>query len=163
MKKRYLYAITSQIILALLVTFVALAAGQKAATRDADQGSVVEPSGQALRDYQRLDLIGARAQERYPRSSYKVVVISASWCGPCQRFKREQLPALLKSGCEVEVLDYDKDKLPERVRSVPTILIYLQGRGTDGHTPNYRKIKTLTGYRTTDSILSLIDKHRGIK
>jgi len=60
----------------------------------------------------------------------KVVVFSASWCGPCQR-DRLVLVQLEGWGVDVQVVDIDRN--PELaaeygVKSVPTYFVYICGR-----------------------------------
>ena len=86
------------------------------------------------------------------RDVYQIVVVSAKGCGPCQRFKREQLPTLMKSGCTVQVLDFDTDAIPHGVKAVPTIIVMYKGG----------ERKRFTGYQTAATILKVVDKHRGV-
>lgn len=41
-------------------------------------------------------------------AGYYVVVYSAKWCGPCQRWKRDELASLKASGVAVTVVDVDE-------------------------------------------------------
>lgn len=86
------------------------------------------------------------------RDVYQIVIVTADWCGPCQRFKQEQLYALLTSGCSVQVLDFDTDKIPKGIKVVPTIIVMYKGG----------ERKRFTGYQTSDKILMVVDKHRGV-
>jgi thiol-disulfide isomerase/thioredoxin len=62
----------------------------------------------------------------------KVLVFSASWCGPCQRDKAV-LVQVKAMGVEVQVIDIDaRPDLARKfgVTSVPTYFIYVCGRST---------------------------------
>jgi thiol-disulfide isomerase/thioredoxin len=72
-----------------------------------------------------LDNTGTKTNEE--RSKYTIEVWTASWCGPCRRYKLVELPALLKTGCKVTVRDYDKDNPPKDVKKVPTVRVYFKG------------------------------------
>jgi len=125
----------------------------------------VEPLESTLRDCQRLDGhyqdgIGPYSPENVPEppidpaavdSEYRIVVWTASWCGPCKRYKAKEVPALLKAGFKVEVLDYDTDKPPKSVKSVPTIMLYYKGNLLQ--TKTYWKAKDIREY--VDNHLSL--------
>lgn len=41
--------------------------------------------------------------------SYYLVMYSATWCGPCQNWKRNELPKLKAAGVPVTIVDCDKD------------------------------------------------------
>ena len=164
--KRLLNVITaSYIAFALLVAHSALAPSQEAPARDADSGSVVVEAGPALCDYQRLvddypepyepkpvEPDPADIKPKTNKSCYTVVVWTADWCGPCQRWKRIELPALLKAGYKVTVKDYDTDDPPKSVKSVPTIMLYLKG--------NIIQSKT---YWRANAIDKYVDNHLSLK
>lgn len=65
-----------------------------------------------------------------------VVLVSASWCPPCRRMKRESLPQANRDGlvsrCLVTVVDVDKRPKLARLllkgRSVPQMLVYWKFR-----------------------------------
>ena len=40
---------------------------------------------------------------------YYVVMYSATWCGPCQGWKRNELPKMKAAGVSVTVVDCDKE------------------------------------------------------
>ena len=77
----------------------------------------------------------------------KIVVYSASWCGPCRKLK-PILASLKKEGHEVEYLDVDRDaaKLKYHHKAVPTIY-FLKGETV---------IKQETGYRSKDQIKRML-------
>jgi len=134
---------------ALLIATQSLATLETSPTRNVSQRVLVEPTGPALFDSERLDNSGAKAESH--RKHYRIEVWTASWCGPCRIYKAKELPALLKAGFSVKVLDYDKDNPPKDVKKVPTIRLYY--KGTFIHQKTYWKAKDLTKY--VDNHLSL--------
>lgn len=55
-------------------------------------------------------------------SSNYLVAFTASWCGPCQRWKRDELPNLTAAGIDVTIVDVDKE--PQwRISSLPTFWV----------------------------------------
>lgn len=79
----------------------------------------------------------------------ELVVVSASWCGPCQRLKAESLPTVRKSFDVVEV-DGDKDK-SYRVSVYPTLIVRRDGK----------EIDRFTGFRDAESIVAKLNGHVG--
>jgi thiol-disulfide isomerase/thioredoxin len=53
--------------------------------------------------------------------SYYVVMFTADWCGPCQKWKREELPKLTAAGIKVEMIDIDRNKATARQFGVNTV------------------------------------------
>ena len=53
----------------------------------------------------------------------RVVMHSASWCGPCQRWKRDYLPQWESQGWQVDVMEDDAT-----TRTVPWFEIYYRGK-----------------------------------
>ena len=53
--------------------------------------------------------------------SYYVVMFTADWCGPCQKWKREELPRLTAAGVRVEMIDIDRNKATAKQFGVTTI------------------------------------------
>ena len=53
--------------------------------------------------------------------SYYVVMFTADWCGPCQKWKREELPKLTAAGVRVEMIDIDRNKATARQFGVTTV------------------------------------------
>ncbi|KAA5543575.1 thioredoxin family protein [Roseiconus nitratireducens] len=74
----------------------------------------------------------------------RIVVYSATWCGPCQRLK-PVLATLKQEGYKVEHLDIDRDadKLKYSHRSVPTIY-FLRGETVVGKVIGYRSKDQIT-------------------
>ncbi len=56
-------------------------------------------------------------------SESKVVMHSASWCGPCRTWKRDYLPQWQAQGWQVDVIENDAT-----TRSVPWFEIYYRGK-----------------------------------
>lgn len=155
MKKRFIHAMaTLYICFAILAAHQAVATPKEPVMGHSDQRVQLDTPRNPIQDCQRLDLVDATPGKhifREGRDVYQIVAYTASWCEPCQRFKRKQLPALLKSGCKVIVMDVDKDHRPEDITKVPTIIVYYKGGEISRH----------VGYQTAKSILAVVDKHRG--
>ena len=135
---------------ALLIAHAALATAEAPVTLNADSGHVVVQAEPTLLDHQRLDNAGKKSQTS--RDKYRIEVWTASWCGPCRRYKAIELPALLKAGFKVTVRDYDKDNPPKDVKSVPTVRIYYKG--------TYLQQKT---YWRAKDIAKYVDNHLSLK
>jgi len=133
---------------ALFVFTQPLATSKAASQGDVNQRRLMEPTKQTVLNHQRL--YNADQDER---ANYTIEVWTASWCGPCRRYKATQVPALLKAGFTVKVLDYDKDNPPKDVKKVPTVRLYY--KGTFIHQETYWKANSLTKY--VDNHLSLKD------
>lgn len=60
----------------------------------------------------------AKGQDGLPAAphEYYVVMYSATWCGPCQNWKRQELPKLRAAGISVTVVDCDKEPQWRRAR-----------------------------------------------
>lgn len=66
--------------------------------------------------------------EQQDYQDYTVRVWTASWCGPCKRYKADEIPALVKAGYTVEVLDIDKDAKPDYVKKIPLVELLYEGK-----------------------------------
>jgi thiol-disulfide isomerase/thioredoxin len=142
MKKRILnVCFAIYCVAAILVAHSAVAENQISALRSSHTQAHVETLSQTAGDHQRLDGFNTQFNIQTPRARvsiqtraddqrkhYRVVVWSASWCGPCQQYKNQEIPALLRSGYKVEVLDYDRDNPPASITSVPTVVLYYRGK-----------------------------------
>ena len=64
---------------------------------------------------------GANALAVAEPASHYVVMFTASWCGPCQKWKREELPKLTAAGVRVEMIDIDRNKATARQFGVTTV------------------------------------------
>lgn len=90
----------------------------------------------------------------------KLVVVGATWCGPCRSLKASTLPALKAQGYDVEYLDIDNDaeKLAEKYSNIKRV---------DGEPQKYNEfkgvpsifyirdgmiIKRETGYKTANHV-----------
>jgi hypothetical protein len=78
------------------------------------------------------------------RAGYTIRLWTSTSCSACQKYKRRELPALLKMGYEVEVLDYDTDDPPDDIRSLPTVQLIYQGEVIESG--NYWKAKDIDKY-----------------
>lgn len=74
-----------------------------------------------------------------------VVVYGASWCGPCNQFRRSKEPALIRKLADMEEWDID-DHNPLGLTTVPTIIIY---------DADNKEVSRYTGYTTADQIKEL--------
>lgn len=77
------------------------------------------------------------------KSKVKLVIFSAVWCGPCQAFKKYELPKIRKSFSNYEIVDVDKDKKrwSDNVKitkssSVPQFVIEVDGQFKEFWTGN---------------------------
>jgi thiol-disulfide isomerase/thioredoxin len=142
MKKRLIngcFAI--YIVAALLVAHSSLAAYQEPALLSAHPQAHLETLPQTPGDHRGLDDSDTKLNIQTPRARisiqtradgerkhYRIVVWTASWCGPCQTYKKTEIPSLLKAGYKVEVLDYDRDNPPASITSVPTVVLYYRDK-----------------------------------
>jgi len=78
------------------------------------------------------------------KSEFVITVYSASWCGPCAVWKRRELPALLKAGYKVKVLDVDEVEEPKYVKAVPTVVVSRKGKVLEKR--NYWKAADIIKY-----------------
>lgn len=121
---------------ALLAAHTALAPLETAVAGGPHNQTDLEASDGTLLDSQRLYRADEEADDYWDgideagpsKSDYTVELWSSEWCGGCVKYKREELPALLKAGYEVAVRDYQKEKSPESVTMLPTVILYCKGK-----------------------------------
>lgn len=93
-----------------------------------------------------------RDADRAARAGYTVRFWSSTSCAACQRYKRSELPALLRMGYEVEVLDYYTDDPPDDIATLPTLQLVYKGEVIESET--YWKAKDIDKY---------VSNHRKLK
>ena len=64
---------------------------------------------------------GANALAVAEPASHYVVMFTADWCGPCQKWKREELPKLTAAGIRVEMIDIDRNKATAKQFGITTV------------------------------------------
>ena len=142
MKRRFIHvAFTIYILFAIVTASSAVVPDKETALLSAHPQAHVEALPQVAGNHWGLDLTNTRIDIRTPRAAvrvqvradnerkrYRIVVWTASWCGPCRTYKKTELQTLLKMGYEVEVLDYDRDNPPESITSVPTVVLYYRDK-----------------------------------
>lgn len=80
----------------------------------------------------------------------KIVVIKASWCGPCKIYApviEEATSEIKAKGYDVEILDADENSsfcVDHGVRGIPSTLIFKDGK----------VVRTLVGAQTKEKLLS---------
>lgn len=133
MKRRLIHGFfTAYILFALMASYTSLVPPQESFAVGADPQTIMESSPQVVQHYRRLDVADTqdtrtRTDDTDQKQHYTIRVWAADWCGSCKRYKKEELPALLKFGYQVEVLDFDEDNPPETVKSIPTVMLYYKG------------------------------------
>lgn len=85
-----------------------------------------------------------------PVQNVRLVVVSASWCGPCQRLKLLTLPEVKRS-FPVEVVDGDTDKTYS-VSSYPTIICFV------GSEEKWRQSGFVSSSALLDRVRSTVSK-----
>lgn len=138
------------VVIALLVATHSMATLKKTYQRDASKRSVVEPTRSTLCNNQRLDNDVETPEDR--RANYTVEIWTASWCGPCRRYKLTEVPALVKAGFKVIVRDYDKDNPPKEVKKVPSVRVYYKS--------TFLRQKT---YWQAKDVIKYVDTHLSLK
>lgn len=111
---------------ALATAHSALAPFKKPTQTSVNSRSVLESRSDLVRDNQRLDFTYTETAE-IDKSKYTVEVWTASWCGPCKRYKRFEVPKLEKLEFTVIIKDIDQEKPPKEVKKIPTVRIYYKG------------------------------------
>ena len=107
-----------------------------------------------LIDGEKAEAATVAKTEPQQRRTY-VMMFSASWCKPCQDFKRRQIPRMEASGwkfgkpgdkaAHVQIVDYDENRGLDQMAGVttwPTYIIYFDGQ----------ERKRLHGYITAETL-----------
>jgi hypothetical protein len=130
MKKRLIHGFaTFYFVAAILIAHTSLDAIKASSSSSGDHKTNVAASSRSLLHSERLDYTDESArQARADRADYVVRVWTASWCGPCGRYKSTEVPTLVSLGYTVEVLDIDKDAKPEYVKRIPTVELLYKGK-----------------------------------
>jgi len=137
MKRKAFNAFTALYIsFSIVVAHCSLVAVEASSSHRFTEGGVLASSAPVVLDNQRLARPDAEAY-RGPEgwidsqskvSDYRVEAWTADRCPPCKRWKRSELPTLLKAEVKVTLRNYDTDKpRPTSVKAVPTILLYCKG------------------------------------
>jgi thiol-disulfide isomerase/thioredoxin len=125
MKKRLIHGFaTLYFVAAIFIAHTSLVAIKDAPSSSANYKANVATSSRPLLNSERLDY----ANERADRADYVVRVWTAEWCGPCKRYKANEVPQLVRMGFTVEVLDIDKEEKPAYVQRVPTVELLYEGK-----------------------------------
>jgi thiol-disulfide isomerase/thioredoxin len=125
MKKRLIHGFaTLYFVAAILIAHTSLDAIKATPSSGSNHKANVATSSRLLLNSQRLD----DTDERANRANYTVRVWTASWCGPCKRYKANEVPSLVKFGYTVEVLDIDKEEKPEYIKRIPTVELLYKGK-----------------------------------
>jgi len=135
---------------ALITAHVALAPPETTLTQRADNPPTVGTLGQAVWDNSRLDFSDSTTA-RSVKSKYEIKVWTSSWCSACRTYKAKEVPALLKFGYTVKVLDYQTDNPPPEVKMLPTVQLVFGSKVLK--TEVYWKAKDLDKY--VESLLKL--------
>ncbi|TVR12572.1 MAG: thioredoxin [Planctomycetota bacterium] len=76
-------------------------------------------------------------QEQIASQGPTLLVFGATWCGPCQSYKKE-LASFIQAHPDVPVIEIDVDDHPELaqnygVRGIPATVVYQDGAQVDRH------------------------------
>lgn len=122
------------VIFALVIAHSSLAEIEATPTHRVGEGRVLVASTPVLSGSERLDRLDTETYQSGPdcddckKCEYTIEAWTATWCSPCKRWKRDELPALLKLGYKVKLRDIDTEEAPDSVTKVPTICVYYKGR-----------------------------------
>lgn len=151
MKKRLIHGFaTFYFVAAILIAHTSLDALKTAPSSGTNHEANVATSSRPLLNSERLDYADERTDRaRADRADYVVRVWTADWCGPCKRYKADEVPTLVRMGYTVEVLDIDKEVKPDYIQRVPTVELLYKG-------------KTLTrkSYWRAEDIENFVNKHQ---
>jgi len=167
MKTRFQIAGFLYVSLALLTAYQSVASTEEMVKKRAGERNVISKVERPVQDNQRLDGLRGdgigpydpsnlpepkpESEEPKGKAAYTVRVWSADWCYPCTKWKKKELPTLLKAGYKVQVLDYDKDKPPKDIKAVPTVILLYKGE--EVYRQNYWTAKDIDKY--VDNRMSL--------
>lgn len=112
---------------ALLAAYTAVAPFEASVADSRNQSPTVATPSRPLLDRERLDYSDTTTAKS-AKGQYEIRVWSSSWCGACKTWKAKELPALLKAGYKVKVLDYQTDDPPPEVKLLPTIQLVFKGK-----------------------------------
>ena len=77
----------------------------------------------------------------------------ATWCGPC-RMLAQEFELITETTDDFNIVKVDIDEFPElaqqfSIEVVPTMIVFKDGKPTE----------TITGYRTKDELISIMQKY----
>jgi len=126
------------VIFAILVAHSSLVTLEENSENSVGEGHVLVSSAPVVQPNQRLFRLNEGVDPYFPytppvikpdkKHQYRIEAWTATWCAPCKQWQKQELPALLALGYEVQVRDVDTDEAPDCVEGVPTICVYRDGR-----------------------------------
>ncbi len=112
---------------ALVAAYTAVAPFETPSANRVNNETTVTAPARPLCDRERLDFTDSDTADTV-KARYEIRVWSADWCSACRTYKKRELPALLKAGYKVKVLDYETNEPPPEVKMLPTIQLVFNGR-----------------------------------